>query len=378
MNIRAIRSRRAATLGAGLAVCLALLPAVSSQAAQAAETSVVHNARGAGQVKRGWTPERLRAARPLPVQVMTAAEIAEAASAFDQAEAAAAGSGQSVSANGQRPAPGIRPLRSNRLFDPAAEAVRGIAEPAGGSTGARFTSQRLIPADADLEYPYSTVGVLFFTVPGEGDFYCSGAVVRRRVVVTAGGCVHEGNRGSFFDDFLFVPAYRDGDAPYGIWEWNYVTVPTTWSQGNGKVPNAADYAFIAVDDQVYDGTVRALGQVTGTLGYQTNKLRPNHATMLGYPINLDGGNRMRQVTSKDFKATPAASNSVEYGSDMRGGSQGGPLIQDFGHNANLVKLIGVLSYFPTSAAVKTQGASIPDNRFTSTLNAVCSRQAGNC
>ena len=374
---REFRSSHA--IAAGLALCLglALIPTAS---AQAAEPMTLRNRSAAGRVKSAWTPERLRAARPLQTPKLSVAYAAPGSIAEE------AVSGRSVSAPGQLPLPGIRPLRSNRLFDPtpraaAGASVRGIAEPAGGSTGAQFTSQRLIPEDADLAYPYSTAGKFFFTIPGEGDFYCSGAVLRKRIVVTAGGCVHQGSGGNngFYEDFLFVPAYRDGDAPYGVWEWAAVTVSAPWSQSNGRLPNAADWALVEMADQTFDGEELRIGDVTGTLGYATRRLRPNHATILGYPVNFDGGEWMHQVSAKDFRATaPAATNNVEYGSDMRAGSEGGPLLQDFGDNPNLVKLIGVLSYYSSSAKVKTQGASNLDQRFATDLAAVCEELAGNC
>lgn len=381
MRTREMRGGRAAGLALSLSLGLTLIPATD---AGAAETAALRNKNAAGRVRSAWTPERLRAARPLPVP-----EVAYDSAALDSAAAeAAAGSagrgGRSVSAPGRLPLPGIRPLISERLLGgpraAAGASVQGTAAPAAGSTGAQFTSQRLIPADADLEYPYSTVGILFFTIPGEGDFYCSGAVLRNRIVVTAGGCVHQGSGGNngFYEDFLFVPAYRNEEAPLGVWEWAAVTVSTTWSQGGGRIPNAADYGFVEMEDQVFDGTTYSIGDFTGTLGYATRRLRPNHATILAYPSNFDNGSRMHQVTAKDFKATSAALNNVEYGSDMRGGSEGGPLLQDFGDNPNLVKLIGVLSYYPTSSKVKTQGASILDNRFVSALTAACDGLAGNC
>jgi len=377
MNVREIRSGRAAAIGLGLLLGLAFTSAAS---AQSAEATVLRSQKAAGQVKSAWTPERLRAARPLPVPAMAFDQSADPGNAMD---ASGTGSGRSVSVPGQLPRPGIHPLRSNHLFDPtpfAGASIQGTSGRANGSTGAQFTSQHLIPVEADLEYPYSTVGVLFFHVPGEGDFYCSGAVLRHRIVITAGQCIHQGSGGSngFFEDFAFAPAYRNGDAPYGLWEWSYVVVPTTWTQGNGKLPNAADYGFIEMDDQEFDGDLLRIGDVTGTLGYVTKKLRPNHATMLAYPSNFDGGNRMHQVAAKDFKTTSASTNTVEYGSDMRGGSQGGPLIQDFGDNVQTLRLIGVLSYYPTSSSVKTEGASIPDTRFTSALTTVCNNRPGNC
>lgn len=381
MSCFEIRVARAALTGLGLVVGLTLLPTASAQGAEAVG---LRNTAKAGQVRSFWTPERLRAARPLPAPEIDFSKLAELEATLDEAETGATGG---VSADGSRPLRGIRPLPPRQPADESPALVLedfseidGIDDPATSSAGAHFTSQRLVPEEADLWYPYSTVGKVFFTIPGQsGTFYCSAAVLRLRVVITAGGCVHAGKASpGFYDNFVFVPAYRDGDEPYSAWEWSYVVVHTAWSQGGGKVPNAADYAFIEVEDQIYNGVLRKLGQVTGTLGYVTKKLKPNHATLLGYASNFDGGQQLHQVTAKDFKATSTATNTVEYGSDMRAGSQGGPLIQDFGDNAGLVKLIGVLSYYPTSTSSKTQGASIPDTRFTSLVTTVCNHRSGNC
>jgi V8-like Glu-specific endopeptidase len=285
-------------------------------------------------------------------------------------------------AEGHGPTAGIQPDLNNRLFEPledaaVAKSLRTGGVKASGTAGAFYTSARLVPESADQSYPYRTVGKLFFTKPGQGDFYCSAAVLRLRVVLTAGQCIHSGKANpGFYTNFRFVPAYRNGAAPFGTWNWAYVAVSTTWSQGGGTVPNAADYGMIEVEDRNIGGVLRKLGDVVGFLGYQIQKLRPNHAHLLAYASNFDGGEKMHQVTAQAFRA--AAQNNVEYGSDMRGGSVGGPLIQDFGDNAALVRAIGVLSYFNNSAAIKVEGASIPDSRFTSVLNNVCTHRAGNC
>ncbi len=383
MNFSKISIGRAIALGFCLALGLTLLPAAAQ-----AEDLVRMRSVQSGAVKSYWTPERLRAARPLPTPQVALENLADLETAADEALAADAGS---VSTEGRRPLPGIRPLLSNRLFDPAGdsaapaiekgngtEEIDGISDRAAGSAGAYFTSHRLIPEEADLFYPYSTIGKLFFTIPGQGNFYCSGAVIRRRLVITAGNCLHAGKAPGFFQNFLFVPAFRDNNAPYSTWAASFVYVTSTWATSNGKLPNAADYGTVELQDQLYNGVVRKIGDVTGFLGFVTKKLKPNHATSVAYCDNFDSGQQMHQVDAKDFKATSASTNTVEYGSDMRAGSVGGPVIQDFSDNPALVKVIGVLSYFPSSAAAKTEGASIPDNRFTTLVNTACNRQAGNC
>lgn len=353
-----------------LGLILSLLPA-------AAMAGVITLSNTHAESSKGyWTAERLASARPLLVQQVDRDDNPIPA-------ALSTGMDESAFAKGRGPVAGVRPDLSNRLFDPQEfesildDDLGGIEEPASGSTGSYFTSARLVPLSADQAYPYSTVGKLFFTIPGKGDFYCSASVIRKRLVATAGQCVHSGTGSpGFYTNFEFVPAFRDGSAPFGTWEWEFVVVSTTWSGGGGKLPNAADYALIEVGDEIFSGVLRKLGDVVGFLGYQTLKLRPNHAHLLGYPSNFDSGNRVHQVTSKDFKL--ASTNNVEYGSDMRAGSGGGPLIQDFGDNPVFVRWIGAISYYNTSTGVKVEGASIPDSRFTGILSTACAHRSGNC
>jgi V8-like Glu-specific endopeptidase len=359
------RSRTTAVLATGMALILI------SSAAVAGDFTKLNNP-NPNDSESYWTPERFHDAQPL----LRAEPNPDAFGPEENAGLAA-----SVSVEGHAPAAGIRPDLESRLFDredaAAEKALRSGGEKASGTAGAFFTSARLVPTTADQTYPYRAVGKLFFTKPGQGDFYCSAAVLRARVVLTAAQCIHSGKANpGFYSNFRFVPATRDGSAPFGTWNWNYVIVPTTWSTGGGTVPNAADYGMIEVQDQTIDGVLRKLGDVTGFFGYQTLKLRPNHAHLLGYASNFDGGQRMHQVTAQAFRA--AAANNVEYGSDMRGGSAGGPLVQDFGDNPALAKIIGVLSYFNSSTGPKVEGASIPDSRFSSLLTTICAHRAGNC
>jgi V8-like Glu-specific endopeptidase len=353
-----------------LGLALVLLPAT----AMAGTVSLSNPNKKA---EKRWTAERYAAARPLAMQ-----QVDSGGDPFPEALESAEPSLGSRSAAGRGPVAGVRADSSNRLFEPQdremaaifGEDLDSIAKPASGSGGVYFTSSRLVPQSADLSYPYSTVGKLFFTIPGQGDFYCSAAVIRNRVIATAAQCIHSGT--GFYDDFEFVPAYRDGTAPFGIWAWEYASVPSAWTSSKGKLPNAADYGLIELEDRVFNGALRTIGDVVGYLGYATQRLRPNHAHLLAYTSSHDNGEKLHQVTAKDHKN--AAPSNVLYGSDMRGGSAGGPLIQDFGDNAVLVRWVGALSTYNNSSAVKTQGASIPDSKFTSVLNSVCAHRAGNC
>jgi hypothetical protein len=165
-----------------------------------------------------------------------------------------------------------------------------------------------------------------------------------------------------------------------------VTTPLKWFNSGGDVPNAADYAMILVPDQVYKGSLRRIGDVVGWYGWQTFSLAPNHVTQLGYPTNFDNGEIMHQVTSGAFQQ--AARNNVEYGSDMRQGSSGGPWIQNFseladgqagvGLTAGIPRVVGVTSYAYDAAEPLSLGASIPDGRWSKLFNRYCRLSPSNC
>ncbi len=332
-----------------------------------------------------WTPERLAAAKPYVLAPTIAADGVDAA-AVDEASATEEGVSVPGAPPSRRPGKNLR----QQILDPAAvEAFADAAEDAVegenvGGQAAHFTSSRLIPLSADQTYPYTTVGKLFFTKQGVGDFICSASVIRQRLILTAGHCVHKGSGGTggFFTNFLFVPAYRDGVAPFGTWDWAYVVTTSTWSTGNAVFPNAQDFAIIEPED--FNG-FRIGASFTGYLGYVTGKLNPNHATLLGYPKNLDGGLKMHQVTAGSKGSF--GNNSVIYGADMTGGASGGPWVQNFGAaatgqtlgtNKTLNQVIGVTSFGPVNTSLLFLGSSIPDSRFVSLINTACAHRAGNC
>jgi V8-like Glu-specific endopeptidase len=318
------------------------------------------------------------------------------ASAFDYNAAAAEASSRATQANqpGKRPVAQAAALLQRRQLSAAALAAApvddAVAVPeAVGTGGIQFTSTRTYPRQQDTTYPSSTVGKLYFRNQSGVSYICSGSMIKPGVVLTAGHCVHNGNGSSsgWYNSFTFVPGYsRSGSTetrPFGTWSgWASARTSSAWFSGGGTVPNVGDWALIVFNK---DATGRRIGDYTGYLGYLYPSLIGRHMTVLGYPANLDNGTLMHRV---DSMANNGGTNNGIWGSDMTGGSSGGPVVLNFrqdytglssytqDNQAN--RLTSVVSWGYVSQSPQVQGGAQFDSNFGAMLNATCSSYAWAC
>ena len=281
---------------------------------------------------------------------------------------------------------------AHNLFSPSILPIAPLsALPAAvGSQGLHYSSSRLIPQSARTAYPYRTAGKMFFKDSSGGNWVCSAAVIKKRLIATAGHCVHSGSGGEsgYYNSIVFVPAYQgngDNQAPFGVWAASWVKTTQAWMTSGGNVPNPGDFAVFEVADQDFGGVTKTIGSRVGNLGYKTNTILPNQVKMLGYPSALDSGQIIHQVDSGN--GTAAASSSVIYGSDLTQGASGGPWVQNFGRKAagqpsagqdQMNRLVGITSYVFTAAEPKVTGTSVLDATFRALVQEGCARAAGNC
>jgi V8-like Glu-specific endopeptidase len=340
-------------------------------------------------VEQFWTAERLLSAKAIEPALRVAADGRPMVS-----DTPAAFSGSAVKGSGGLPS--VRPdaslrktlISASALAESRAESnvddALSVIPDATSSFGAHFTTSRVFPDSTTVAYPYRTAGRLYFHDPVTGgNFLCSASVLRPRIIATAGHCVTHPSTSPFFryfySNFLFVPAYNNGSAPYGTWAPSQEWITNTWYFSDGSVPNPQDVGILIARDQS-----TKLGYITGWLGYFTNQLGNNNVTMLGYPCNLDSCLKMQETFAQTFEY--GGNNTYIYGSAMKGGASGGPWVQDFGiapagAPAGLLGnnyLVGVTSYQPTNTSLMYLGASNLDQDFLNLLNSACNAAAGNC
>lgn len=214
---------------------------------------------------------------------------------------------------------------------PVDQAARPLsAKPmAGKGGGGSATASTEVP----LPYP-SAYGKVFFTSNSGVNYVCSGSALvsaNESVVWTAGHCVNEGP-GAFYKNFLFVPAYRDGSAPYGKFAAASLLTTSGWlSSGEwgvdvGAAVVGANASGLTLSDAVAEASI------------VFNAPRNQTYRIYGYPAAKKfSGQRLRVCNTAwaldDASASPA---TIGAGCDMTGGSSGGPWVTSGGAVASVV------------------------------------------
>lgn len=202
------------------------------------------------------------------------------------------------------------------------------SKPAKGSGTSAGTS-------TEVPQPYpSTYGKAFFTSNSGVNYVCSGSAVasaNESVVWTAGHCVNEGP-GAFYKNFLFVPAYRDGVAPYGKFAASTLLTTSGW-QASGQFGVDAGAAVVGVN-----ASGQTLSDAVDEAPLVFNAPRNQAYRLYGYPAAKKfSGQRLRVCETSwsldDGSATPA---TMGASCDMTGGSSGGAWVTSTGAIASVV------------------------------------------
>ncbi|MEV4561314.1 trypsin-like serine protease [Kitasatospora sp. NPDC049285] len=194
----------------------------------------------------------------------------------------------------------------------------------------------------------SRVGAVF-THGADGDHFCTASVVDspgENLIVTAAHCLVDPGLGRDRTDVVFVPGYRSGDTPDGVWPIGTVTVDPSWrDHGNQDL----DVAFATVQPQNGQQVQQVLG---------ANKLGTNRGFSL--PVKVTG-----YPSSSDEPITCANLTTQQSGTQLRidcpdytGGTSGSPWVTDLDPTTHTGTVVGVIGGYQ-------QGGDTPDTSYSS-------------
>ncbi len=227
-------------------------------------------------IRRFWTPAHMRAARPLDAIVVAGA--------------------------------------ARRTLSRAVPGGPAGATPATApSAGAAWTSGGAVA---------HTVGRIFFTYQGR-PASCSGDAVtsaNKSTVLTAGHCVRLD--GAWHRDWVFVPGYHDGQAPFGTWTLRRALTTPQWEARE-------DLAYDVGAAVVNPLNGHPLTSVVGGQGVAFGQKRGQTVYAFGYPVaGPYDGSHLVYCSGKTFDDRR---NTHDEGlaCDMTSGSSGGPWFLGF-------------------------------------------------
>ncbi|MER6196795.1 peptidase [Streptomyces sp. NPDC001586] len=242
-----------------------------------------------------WTAERMRSATPLDV----------------------------TAAPGTARTPVATPAAPTRIAPTAVASPTAFPQAGGAWTGGGAVVK--------------TSGRVFFTMGGR-TASCSGDSVTSAngsTVITAGHCVKY--QGAWHTNWVFVPAYNNGSAPYGQWSATKTFATDQWAASEDMNMDVGLAVVAPLNGQTLSQAVGAQG-ILFNGGYNKKMYSfgfPAAAPYDGTKLVYCSGN-----SGKDFLLTRDHSLAC----NMTGGSSGGPWFQDFNEATGLGTQVSVNSF----------------------------------
>lgn len=272
---------------ATLLVAAAATVAAMSGTAAAKPSSVSVSEAAQRQAVAFWTPERMRSAQPMTQPRVSA------------------------------------PLKDVAVDEPAI--VQPLAFPNGGSA---WTGGGSV---------VKTAGRVFFTYQGR-TASCSGNAVtstNKSTVMTAGHCVKLG--GAFHTNWVFVPAYNNGNAPYGTWTARSLQATPQWVASEN-----ISYDIGAAVVNTLNGAF--LTDVVGGQGIAFNQARGQNMYAFGYPAAAPYNDTILIYCSGRVFNEFLGTGAIGMTCNMTGGASGGPWFLQFNEGTGTGLLNSVNSF----------------------------------
>lgn len=218
----------------------------------------------------------------------------------------------------------VAPKKAPAAAGSVAKAATAVAAPPLTSNGDSITLTA-------AEQP-SQVGALF---PGSisNSHHCTASVVDSPagdLIVTAAHCLSSGSSGD-----VFVPGYRDGSAPYGVWSITQVLEDPSWT--SNRDPDY-DVAFAVVAP--LNG--RSIESVVGSYGMDTDGVTDSTVQITGYPDSSD-----EPISCTGASSVFSDSQLTVYCTGYADGTSGSGWVEGYDPTSGSGLLVGVIGGYET-------------------------------
>lgn len=232
---------------------------------------------------------------------------------------------------------------------PPAQPARTFASPTAPTSGqeqsrgarVRFTNK---------------AGKVFFTKDG-ANYVCSGSAVNsrsKRIVATAGHCVHGGKGGSFHTNWMYEAGYSSGAKAGGRGRFTAYAFRTfrDWVRYGGRTARGfnSDVAFVTTNRS--PATHKRLVAGFGGMGLRTGGGYRLPITVFGYPANLSGGENQYACRGRTGKRSLGRRGHRHHflsirGCHFGGGASGGPWLTGYRNRTRRGTIRTVSSFGPS-------------------------------
>ena len=195
------------------------------------------------------------------------------------------------------------------------------------------------------------VGALFER-DASGEHFCTASVVAspgKDLLITAAHCINGGKGSGYHNDIVFIPDYRDGAAPFGVWTPQRLLVAPQWASSSD--PNF-DVGFVVL--QPHDG--ENVQQVLGASRLGVDSGYHHLVRVTGYPDSANA-----PITCINWASRQSATQLRFECGGYTGGTSGSPWVTHFDTRSRTGTIVGVIGGYQ-------QGGDTPSISYSAYLN----------
>jgi V8-like Glu-specific endopeptidase len=176
------------------------------------------------------------------------------------------------------------------------------------------------------------VGALFVR-EGSSDHFCTASVVAspgRDLLITAAHCIDGGKGGGYRQDIVFIPDYRNGLAPFGVWTVRKLLVAPQWATESDP---DLDVGFVILEP--HDGM--NIEDILGANRLAVDPPYQNLVRVTGYPASGSD-----PITCLNYTSRLTATQLQFVCGGFTGGTSGSPWVMRFNRVTRTGTIVGVI------------------------------------